>query len=327
MISFIVIAFIDFQGVYKAFSSTARTTNPFTLPVLSFMTNCIVELFDLDVMCAYQNCFTAIRQLAIHLRNAITQQSQETTKVLYNWPIIHALRLWCRVLGNQCQQSRMTQKQDKKNVAVMSELIYPLVQVTLGTANFITSQRYMPLRLHLIRALVELIGQTGVFIPLAAHCMDMLNTLVQISDSSRPASLKPLNIQLNYLVPKNYLNTRILVDTMVEHSCETLLAFLAYTSTSIGFPESAIPIIAALKKIKKTTKNIKFSKQVGALVDKTVQTREMMMRRRADVDFAPVALEKATEWSDAIRMQETPLGQYWEQAKKIRQQKRRLAQQ
>ena len=41
---------------------------------------CRVELYSLDLSLAYQLAFTYIRQLAIHLRNAILNKTKESHK-------------------------------------------------------------------------------------------------------------------------------------------------------------------------------------------------------------------------------------------------------
>lgn len=47
---------------------------------INFMTNAIVELFLLDGVGAYQLAFVYIRQLAVHLRQALTQKNAEAHK-------------------------------------------------------------------------------------------------------------------------------------------------------------------------------------------------------------------------------------------------------
>ena len=56
--------------------------SPKTKPVITFMQNSLVEIFSLDDHLTYQHGFVYIRQLAIHLRNAILQKK----KVLFADP-------------------------------------------------------------------------------------------------------------------------------------------------------------------------------------------------------------------------------------------------
>ena len=50
--------------------------SPKTKPIIAFMQNSLVEIFSLDSHLTYQHGFVFIRQLAIHLRNAIVQQKK-----------------------------------------------------------------------------------------------------------------------------------------------------------------------------------------------------------------------------------------------------------
>ena len=50
--------------------------SPKTKPIIAFMQNSLVEIFSLDPDLTYQYGFVYIRQLAIHLRNAIVQKKK-----------------------------------------------------------------------------------------------------------------------------------------------------------------------------------------------------------------------------------------------------------
>ena len=72
-----VIYFIlDSQQLYMGFVKNCKFTSPKTKPLITFMENSLVEMFSLDPDMTYQHGFTYIRQLAIHLRNAITQKKK-----------------------------------------------------------------------------------------------------------------------------------------------------------------------------------------------------------------------------------------------------------
>lgn len=54
----------------------AKFVNATTLPVITFMANCVCDLYSLDPVSAYQHGFLYIRQLAIHLRNALNTHTK-----------------------------------------------------------------------------------------------------------------------------------------------------------------------------------------------------------------------------------------------------------
>ena len=53
-------------------------------------------------------------------------------------------------------------------------LVYPVVQLLSGTVRLVPTQRYFPLRLRCVRALITLSQATGVFIPTSPLLLEML---------------------------------------------------------------------------------------------------------------------------------------------------------
>lgn len=65
--------------------------SPKTKPVIAFMQNSLVEIFSLDEHLSYQYGFVYIRQLAIHLRNAILQKKKVKN---YVFPSFESISSW-----------------------------------------------------------------------------------------------------------------------------------------------------------------------------------------------------------------------------------------
>jgi Uncharacterized conserved protein len=85
------------------------------------MRSSLAEMFSLDESVAYTHAFLYIRQLAIHLRNAITLHTKQAYQTVYNWQYLAALKLWTNLLTSSYANNK---KQ-------LSTLLYPVIQVRI----------------------------------------------------------------------------------------------------------------------------------------------------------------------------------------------------
>jgi len=86
------------RGMYQQYLGAASKVNTADLPRLALHSHCIVEAFALRPAAAYRHAFVYMRQLAAHLRAAISAKSEQATRMVQSWQYLSALRLWTAVL-------------------------------------------------------------------------------------------------------------------------------------------------------------------------------------------------------------------------------------
>jgi len=262
------------------------------------MQNSLVEIFSLDDHLTYQHGFVYIRQLAIHLRNAIMQKKKASYQSVYNWQYIHCLHLWCRIVS------------EVKSNGLLDPLIYPLVQTVIGAIKLVPAARYYPLRFHCIRSLNLLSQSTDTYIPVAPFLLEILES-AEFNKKTKMSTAKPTEFSCILKVSKQQLGTKPYQDAVVDHIFELLLEFFSVHAHSIAFPEIALPAVVRLRKFIKTTSVPKYRKQLKQLVDKIEETSTEVTNRRSKVSFSPKDIDEVERWTAQYRQQPNAIVKFY----------------
>ncbi|KAK1767066.1 putative nucleolar complex protein 2 protein [Phialemonium atrogriseum] len=315
------------RAAYQGLLQGCRVTNVNTVRGINLMKNSAAELWGIDQAIGYTTAFSFIRQLAIHLRNSIVHNKNDSYRKVYNWQYVHSLDFWSCVLSEHCSPLKEAEAGKESQLKL---LIYPLVQVTLGAMRLIPTAMYFPLRFQLIRSLLRLSRSTGTYIPLASVLLEVLNS-AEMKKPPKSSTLKQLDFNVAYKAPKSYLRTRVYQDGVGDQVVELLSEYFVLWSTNIAFPEFALPVTVMLKRWMKDArsrsagnKNGKLVSSLVLLVQKLEANAKFIEERRARVDFAPRDRNQVDAFLKDFEWEKTPLGAFVVSQRTLRAEKQKM---
>ncbi|XP_060521938.1 nucleolar complex protein 2 homolog [Cylas formicarius] len=297
------------KSMYLTFVKHSKFVSISSLALINFMKRSLVEMFSLDINISYTHVFLYIRQLAIQLRTAITVNKKENIQAVYNWQFINSLRLWGNLLS-------VTYKKQQ-----MQQLVYPFVQVCLGTLKLVPTGQYFPLRFHVVQLLIDFSRDTGVFIPVLPFLLEIL-TSFDFNKKHQKLSMKPMHFTCLLRLSKSQLQENGFKDTVIDTVYGQILEYLSNQSNSIAFPDLSLVCIIHIKQFLKTCRVANYTRKMKQLLEKIEQNTKFIEDERSKVTFSLTDQNQIEGWESQIKVKGTPLTTYYESWNKLRNIKR-----
>jgi len=278
------------KGIYLAYARNAKFVTETSLPGLTLMGNCVVELYGLDMTSAYQHAFVYLRQLALHLRAAYTKKTAEALQKVYCWQFLNCCKVWVAVLTAYpslppSSSSSSSEQQQQE----LRELIFPLAQILIGMIKLAPSARHYPLALHALTLLQRLAARAHVFIPCASFCLDMLENPAFHKKAKPTTDPPPSLLLLLKLTGKSGIEFKNVQESLVTECMDVLTQEILIYRYTIALPEYVFPIKERLKRWakKSTHQNARWRALARGIVDECEKRGKWVEKERMRREIAP----------------------------------------
>ncbi|XGW07386.1 hypothetical protein V3C99_010513 [Haemonchus contortus] len=251
-----------YKNCYLGFVTNSREVTAETWPLLHFMHRTFAELTVLHPNLAYPYAFVYIRQIAIHLRNAIiSKKRKDMVQAVYNWQMMQCLYLWVRVVSKA---------HAVHDCEAICELAYPLTQLIYGVLKLYHSLRHIPLRLHCISLLIQLQANCGTYVPTLTLATELLNDAEHIL-AKKPKSLKDAKIvdmECTLKIGAPVLDASVWRSALCDHLFRVTLQAAHLICSQPSFPDVIVPITHKIRDFLRKIRSVEFARCFRSLLEK-----------------------------------------------------------
>lgn len=243
------------KSLFLSYAKNSKFVSLETLQDLDLLRSCFVDLMSIDLGVGYQVVFIYLRQLSLHLSQVISHTSADKVKAVYNWQFLNSLFLLVQCITHSPKE--------------LNQLVYPLVQISLGLLRLANSFKYYPLRLHIIKLLNTIEHNFKTYIPgIAPVAIEMLSS-PEMNKRNQAERQKNIDLNIAIRASKEYINSALYKEAIGRECCDVLYEHMKSIQTSIAYQDVLIPIKISCKKIAKNLKS-------GTLRGKVLQTIKIM---------------------------------------------------
>ncbi|XP_026470553.1 nucleolar complex protein 2 homolog [Ctenocephalides felis] len=292
------------KSMYITYVKNCKFVSPTTLPNINFMRRSLMEMYALDLNISYPHVFLYIRQLAIHLRNAITLHKKENIQTVYNWQYVGSIHLWADLLSFT------------HNKPQLQPLIYPLVMIVINAIKLVPTSQYYPLRFHCLQILNSLSKNTGLYIPILPLILEVL-AAYDFNQKHKKVSLKPMQFTCILRASKSQMMENGFKDAVFDSIYKLLFETLTNEAQSIAFPDFIVPFVMQAKDFLKRCHIAKYCKQLKHLLDKVIENSKVIDNERSKITLDLNNKQIINSWETQICGKGLPLLTYYQEWSKV----------
>lgn len=160
------------------------------------------------------------------------------------------------------------------------QLIYPTVEILKAMVNLFPAVQYFPLRLQIVRLIVNIVEDCNVNVPLLDIFMSMLKTQHFVSKKKYQSSKTSIDIETTIKISKEAMATQDLWDNIYQDVYGLMLTYLATRSGALYFPEFSILFYRLCNSLRKLTANPSVRNHLKNLVGFTRQAFKRSLNTR-----------------------------------------------
>lgn len=275
-------SFIDYimKNVYLSYVRNSKFLNNETIKRVSTMRNCIINLYNLNLKSAYQCAFIYIRQLGVHVRNALKDKTRDSFSQLFNFQFLNSVRLWVYMIVYSKRKE-------------LQPLCFPLVQIIISCIRLSSSSFYFPFRLHCVELLVMLESSFNkIMIPVLPLLLDILDDGIMNRHQTNSVNKKIPELDLMIKVAPSQAETSIFKDRVVSKTLQLMESHFSLYKGFLAFPEMVYGAILTLKKIQRRLKIPRWRQKVKALIFRLEKWNSVAKSMVKNFQYSPADVNK-----------------------------------
>jgi len=264
-----------------------------------FLMTSLAEIYGVNPVISYQHGFVYIRQLAIHLAQALKNQQtpgknskkkrkkgqgniqygKDAHLAVYNWRFVGCLKSFVKIVCEKVTGPKSD----------LYPLVYPLVEIIFALCNMHKGMAWFPLKLVCIEMLVEMVKNCGIHIPLSPLLFNLLRW-PGLRKKIKPSTLAQMDLTFILKINEKDLVTKAAHEALVEAVTRLFYEYFRSYAGCIAFPELSFPVVKFLKKELNNSEkplHLKFKKRLQTLVKKLNEQSEWIKQQRQNSELTP----------------------------------------